>query len=74
MNEKTGSKTTEVSVKRLIDLLKITGKNYDLEKINAAYEYAAALHEGQFRVSGDISGSIPMYLCVVEAELCCSSL
>ena len=30
-----------------------SGKRYDIEKITRAYEYAKALHEGQFRVSGE---------------------
>ncbi len=30
-----------------------SGKNYDIKKIVKAYEYAAELHEGQYRVSGD---------------------
>ena len=32
----------------IADLTK-TGKNYDLEKITRAYEYARELHAGQFR-------------------------
>lgn len=42
---------TEIS--GLIQILKESEKNYDLSKITAAYEFAAELHEGQFRVSGE---------------------
>ena len=37
----------------LILAIEKTGKRYDIEKITRAYEYAKALHEGQFRVSGE---------------------
>ena len=69
MNEHTESSVTDISVKRLIDLLKITGKSYDLEKINKAYEYAASLHEGQFRVSGDPYISHPLAVAEIVAGL-----
>ena len=39
--------TNDFTAKKLIDLLRVTGKNYDLEKIQRAYEYAAMLHVGQ---------------------------
>ena len=45
---------------RLLDILKATGKKYDLEKITQAYNYAAELHKGQFRVSGDAYISHPI--------------
>ena len=67
MNEK--NERIEMSVKRLIDLLKITGKNYDLDKINTAYEYAAALHEGQFRASGEPYISHPLAVAEIVAGL-----
>ncbi len=38
---------------RLLSTLKATGKKYDIEKIERAYEYAGQLHEGQFRLSGE---------------------
>ncbi len=41
-----------------------TGCKYDLDKIYRAYEYAAMLHEGQFRKSGEPYISHP--LCVAE--------
>ncbi len=56
-------------VSRLFQMLKATGKNYDIEKINSAYEYAAALHEGQFRVSGEPYISHPIAVAEIVASL-----
>ena len=42
-----------IDISNLISLLKKTGKHYDLEKIEQAFEYARELHEGQFRNSGE---------------------
>ena len=44
---------TDIGIENLINSLKNSGKNYDLEKIQHAYEYAAELHKGQFRKSGE---------------------
>ena len=41
-----------------------SGNKYDLEKIKIAYEYAAMLHEGQFRKSGEPYITHP--LCVAD--------
>ena len=40
-------------IKNLLGMLKSSGKKYDIDKITAAYLYAADLHEGQFRNSGE---------------------
>ena len=62
--------TTENSyIERLLNILKATGKKYNLEKITAAYEYAASLHEGQFRVSGDPYISHPVAVAEIVAGL-----
>ena len=61
--------TSCVDVGRLLNILKATGKRYDLEKIQRAYDYAAALHEGQFRVSGDPYISHPIAVAEIVAEL-----
>ena len=45
--------TPRVGIDRLLEILKATGKKYDLEKIQAAFAYADNLHAGQFRNSGD---------------------
>ena len=62
--------TTDNSyIERLLNILKATGKKYNLEKITAAYEYAASLHEGQFRVSGDPYISHPVAVAEIVAGL-----
>lgn len=40
-------------IEKMIPILENSEKNYDLEKIERAYLYAKALHEGQYRVSGE---------------------
>ncbi|MBQ8388258.1 MAG: bifunctional (p)ppGpp synthetase/guanosine-3',5'-bis(diphosphate) 3'-pyrophosphohydrolase [Clostridia bacterium] len=58
-----------VDVNRLLNMLKVTGKRYDLEKIERAYDYAAALHEGQFRQSGEPYISHPLTVAEIVAGL-----
>ena len=58
---------TEIS--GLIQILKESEKNYDLSKITAAYEFAAELHEGQFRVSGEPYISHPIAVAEIVAGL-----
>ena len=58
-----------VSIDRLLDMLKATNKKYDIDKIQAAYEYAANLHEGQFRVSGEAYISHPVAVAEIVAGL-----
>ena len=53
----------------LLDLLKKTEKNYDIEKIIRAYDYADSLHEGQFRLSGEPYISHPVAVARIVAEL-----
>ena len=70
--DNTNSTTNEIkdfSSKKLIELLKITGKNYDLDKIQRAYDYAAVLHEGQFRASGEPYISHPLAVAEIVAGL-----
>lgn len=40
-------------IEMLLFALTASGKKYDIEKIKRAYLYAAKLHEGQFRASGE---------------------
>lgn len=56
-------------IKRLLDILKATGKQYDIHKITQAYEYARDLHDGQFRVSGDAYISHPVAVAEIVAGL-----
>ena len=56
-------------IKRLIDILRATGKKYNLEKIQSAFDYANELHKGQFRVSGDAYISHPIAVAEIVAGL-----
>ena len=58
-----------VGIDRLLEILHATGKKYDLDKIQAAYEYAAGLHEGQFRKSGDAYITHPIAVAEIVAGL-----
>lgn len=40
-------------IDKLLFIIENTKKNYNIEKITKAYEYAKTLHEGQFRKSGE---------------------
>lgn len=53
----------------LLDLIEKNEKNYNLDKIKQAFEYSAALHEGQFRLSGEPYISHPVAVAVIVAEL-----
>ena len=57
------------NIDKLIGVLETSGKHYDLEKINRAFLYAASLHEGQFRVSGDPYISHPIAVAEIVAAL-----
>lgn len=50
---KANDKCSEPSIASMLSRLAESGRSYDIEKIKSAYEYAAALHAGQFRNSGD---------------------
>ena len=60
---------SSVNTDKLLSMLKTSGKSYDLEKIQKAYEYAAKLHEGQFRNSGDPYISHPIAVAEIVASL-----
>ncbi len=59
------------TIDALIARLSESSRTYDVEKIRAAYEYAAALHEGQLRQSGEAYISHPLAVAgiVVGLEL-----
>ena len=57
------------SVSGLIEKLQNSGKKYDIDKIRNAGEYAEALHEGQFRASGDAYISHPIAVAEIVAGL-----
>ncbi len=53
----------------LLEYLGKNEKNYDIEKIKAAYEYADGLHSGQFRLSGEPYISHPVAVARIVAGL-----
>ena len=53
----------------LLDLIEKNERSYDLEKIKKAFAYAAQLHEGQFRLSGEPYICHPVSVAVIVAEL-----
>lgn len=57
------------SIDNLLATLEKTGKNYDIEKIKKAYNYANELHEGQYRVSGEPYISHPIAVAEILAGL-----
>ena len=61
--------TTYEGINKLVTMLKATGKKYDIKKIENAYEYARALHEGQFRASGEPYISHPVAVAEIVAGL-----
>ncbi|MBO5879459.1 MAG: bifunctional (p)ppGpp synthetase/guanosine-3',5'-bis(diphosphate) 3'-pyrophosphohydrolase [Clostridia bacterium] len=56
-------------LKPLLDLIEKNEKNYDIEKIKEAFLFAAKLHEGQFRLSGEAYICHPVAVAVIVAEL-----
>jgi len=59
--------STDIS--NLLNILRLTGKKYDTDKITRAYEYAKDLHDGQFRVSGEPYISHPIAVAEIVAGL-----
>ena len=53
----------------LLKTLECTSKQYDIEKICDAFQYAKSLHEGQMRQSGDPYISHPVAVASILAEL-----
>lgn len=69
MNDGTDSVRQSLSIDSLLSILYGTGKNYNIEKIKKAYEYAANMHEGQFRDSGEPYISHPLAVAEIVAGL-----
>ncbi len=57
------------NIDKLLQVLENSEKSYDLEKIQRAFQYAATLHAGQFRVSGDPYISHPIAVAEIVAGL-----
>ena len=58
-----------IEMTSLLEFLKQSERNYDTEKIVAAYDYADKLHEGQMRLSGEPYISHPVAVARIVAEL-----
>ena len=61
--------TVQLNINRLLETLRATGKKYDVEKIQQAFAYANALHEGQFRASGEAYISHPIAVAEIAAQM-----
>lgn len=59
----------DVNIDKLLTMLSTSGKNYDIEKIKRAFAYAAKMHEGQYRNSGDPYISHPIAVAEIVASL-----
>ena len=57
------------TIDKLLQVLENSEKHYDLEKIQRAFIYAATLHAGQYRVSGDPYISHPIAVAEIVAAL-----
>ena len=58
-----------IRIDKLLATLDTNGKKYDIPKIQRAFEYAAKVHEGQFRNSGDPYISHPIAVAEIVASL-----
>ena len=56
-------------MKKFLEYLENSDRNYDLKKITEAYYYADKLHEGQMRLSGEPYISHPIAVAKIVAEL-----
>ena len=57
------------NLEKLLKILEDTKRSYDIEKIKRAYAFAAELHEGQFRVSGEPYIMHPVSVAEIVAQL-----
>ncbi len=58
-----------IDITRLLEILAASGNHYNIAKITTAYEYAAMLHEGQWRKSGEAYISHPLAVAEIVAGL-----
>lgn len=55
--------------KPLLNIIEKNEKNYDIKKITDAFLFAAKMHEGQFRLSGEPYICHPVSVAIIVAEL-----
>lgn len=60
---------TQLNIDKLLGELNATGKKYDTEKIQRAFVYAAAMHDGQLRASGEAYISHPIAVAEIAAQM-----
>ncbi len=66
----TGNEPNELAgIEKLLSVIRASEKRYDIEKIERAYLYARALHEGQYRVSGEPYISHPVAVAEIVTSL-----
>ncbi|MGN1408705.1 MAG: RelA/SpoT family protein, partial [Eubacteriales bacterium] len=58
-----------MNIDKLLSVIASSEKHYDVEKIERAYLYAKALHEGQYRVSGEPYISHPIAVAEIVTSL-----
>ncbi len=56
-------------LKPLLEIIEKSEKNYDIQKIKEAFLFAAKMHEGQFRLSGEPYICHPVAVAAIVAEL-----
>ncbi|MBQ8368676.1 MAG: bifunctional (p)ppGpp synthetase/guanosine-3',5'-bis(diphosphate) 3'-pyrophosphohydrolase, partial [Clostridia bacterium] len=56
-------------IEKILNVIEKSDKHYDIEKIERAFLYAKALHEGQFRVSGEPYISHPIAVAEIVTSL-----
>ncbi len=64
-----GKPSMTVGPEKLFKILQSSGKHYNIEKIEKAYEYASCMHEGQKRDSGEPYVSHPLAVAEIVAGL-----
>ena len=57
------------AIQNLLSVLENSGKKYDADKIKKAYLFAAEMHKGQFRNSGEEYISHPIAVAEIAASL-----
>lgn len=68
-NEEKNERGEFAGIDKILSVLEKSEKHYDIEKIERAYLYAKALHEGQFRVSGEPYISHPVAVAEIVTGL-----
>lgn len=69
MNEEKNERNEFAGIEKVLSVLEKSEKHYDIEKIERAYLYAKALHEGQYRVSGEPYISHPIAVAEIVTGL-----